>query len=471
MLGDAGFKAWPSVNNLLTAEDFFITEHKILWTTIESVIANNARPDPVTLRDQLQKDKTFQTVGGGAYLSQLTKNTPLAANIIAYARIVRERSLLRQKATAYQLQRPWHELQTIEIALERLKNPKSLTFGKTGKDLMKKELKEVDWLIDGLIPAGSRNSLVSKPKVGKTWLALEFALAIATGGYALGKFKCRQGSVLYLALEDGETRLHRRLIKILKSCHMSMPDTFFYETECPPVDKGGLINVVSWIEQTENPAFVAIDTLKAFRPVDIPKGKGVYDADYESTQALMPYVEKYGTAIKWPHHANKRSSNDPIDLISGSFGLAGGLDNNLVMTKEYGKNLAKLHRIGRDYVDDAPITILFSQETALWTAVDDETAISNERQEILEIMRDGYGSAKEIAAILDKNPNSITKLLYKMLKDGQVEKFGYGKYKPTTKSVQSVQSSQSVQSVQSVHTYSDLSTNSDSKSDLNSDRS
>jgi DNA-binding transcriptional ArsR family regulator len=392
------------------------------------VVGDGARPDPVTLRDQFQKDKTFEIIGG-AYLGHLAGNTPSAANIMAYARIVREQSLLRQKATAHYFQRPWYELQTIEMELERLKNPQPLSFGKTGKDLMNKELKEIDWLVDGLIPARSRNSLVSKPKVGKTWLALEFALAIAAGGYALGKLKCRQGSVLYLALEDGETRLHRRLIKILESCQMSMPDAFYYETECPPVDKGGLINVVSWIEQTENPALVVIDTLKAFRPVDIPKGKGVYDVDYESTQALMPYVEKYGTAILWPHHANKRSSNDPIDLISGSFGLAGGLDNNLVITKEYGKNLAKLHRIGRDYVDDAPITIQFSRETALWTAVDEEVAISDERQEILELMRDGYGSAKEIAEVLGKSPQAISRLLYKMVKLGLVEKAGYGKYK------------------------------------------
>lgn len=55
--------------------------------------------------------------------------------------------------------------------------------------------------------------LAGKPKAGKSYLALNIAYAIATGGQVLGA-EVEQGDVLYLALEDNERRLQRRLDQI-----------------------------------------------------------------------------------------------------------------------------------------------------------------------------------------------------------------------------------------------------------------
>ena len=57
--------------------------------------------------------------------------------------------------------------------------------------------------------------LAARPKIGKTWLALDIAIAVATGGYCLGDIKCEQGDVLFLALEDNKRRMQRRLTKLL----------------------------------------------------------------------------------------------------------------------------------------------------------------------------------------------------------------------------------------------------------------
>src|SRR5258708_19570344 len=77
------------------------------------------------------------------------------------------------------------------------------------KALLQKELPPVKWAIPGILPEGL-TLLCGKPKMGKSWLVLGFALGIACGGYVLGKVNVEQGYVLYLSLEDNERRLQRR---------------------------------------------------------------------------------------------------------------------------------------------------------------------------------------------------------------------------------------------------------------------
>ena len=66
------------------------------------------------------------------------------------------------------------------------------------------------WAISNLVPEGA-SILAGRPKIGKSWLTLNLALAVASGGVALGKIPVEAGQVLYLALEDGQRRLQKRL--------------------------------------------------------------------------------------------------------------------------------------------------------------------------------------------------------------------------------------------------------------------
>lgn len=70
------------------------------------------------------------------------------------------------------------------------------------------------WAVPDLLAEGA-NLLVGPPKVGKSWLALTIAIAVASGGKALDRIEVDEGEVLYLALEDTGRRLKSRLRKIL----------------------------------------------------------------------------------------------------------------------------------------------------------------------------------------------------------------------------------------------------------------
>ena len=88
--------AWDQVADVVVEDDFYRRDHRLIFRAIAH-LANNGEPfDAVTLSEWLDQRKELDNVGGLSYLGTLAKNTPTAANIKAYAEIVRERSILRQ---------------------------------------------------------------------------------------------------------------------------------------------------------------------------------------------------------------------------------------------------------------------------------------------------------------------------------------------------------------------------------------
>ena len=88
-------EAWPNVAERLNSDDFYRRDHAKIFRAVE-VLANDSKPfDVVTLAEWLRSHEQLSDVGGMAYLGQLAENTPSAANIAAYADIVRQRSILR----------------------------------------------------------------------------------------------------------------------------------------------------------------------------------------------------------------------------------------------------------------------------------------------------------------------------------------------------------------------------------------
>ena len=88
--------AWDQVADAINEKDFYRPDHRLIFGAI-AVLAGSAKPcDVVTVSEQLERTAKLEAAGGLAYLSTLARDTPTAANVRAYADIVRERSLLRQ---------------------------------------------------------------------------------------------------------------------------------------------------------------------------------------------------------------------------------------------------------------------------------------------------------------------------------------------------------------------------------------
>tara|TARA_R110002124_G_scaffold233381_1_gene398624 strand:+ start:25842 stop:27278 length:1437 start_codon:yes stop_codon:yes gene_type:complete len=96
--------AWDKISHMVTEQDFFDKKHRVLFRAMASLSDKGSPLDVVTIAESLELTKELEDVGSAAYLIEIAKNTPSAANIIAYSDIVRQRSVFRQLiAIAHQI--------------------------------------------------------------------------------------------------------------------------------------------------------------------------------------------------------------------------------------------------------------------------------------------------------------------------------------------------------------------------------
>ena len=88
------------VADILSFEDFYLTEHKQIYLAMRELFLANSEIDVVTLIDMLVTKGIYDKSGGEDYIRTLTEAVPDALNIKDYARIVKEKSLLRQLIAA-----------------------------------------------------------------------------------------------------------------------------------------------------------------------------------------------------------------------------------------------------------------------------------------------------------------------------------------------------------------------------------
>src|SRR5262249_13654496 len=88
--------AWDQVADMVRTKDFYRPDHRLIFDAIAELAGNGKPVDVVTVSERLQKLGELENAGGLAYLATLSRDTPTAANVRAYAELVRERSLLRQ---------------------------------------------------------------------------------------------------------------------------------------------------------------------------------------------------------------------------------------------------------------------------------------------------------------------------------------------------------------------------------------
>jgi replicative DNA helicase len=87
--------AWDQVADKVTEADFYREDHRLIFRAIHDLHENSRACDAVTVSEWFESHGKADHVDGGNYISQLANNTPSAANVGAYADIVREKSILR----------------------------------------------------------------------------------------------------------------------------------------------------------------------------------------------------------------------------------------------------------------------------------------------------------------------------------------------------------------------------------------
>ena len=258
---------------------------------------------------------------------------------------------------------------------------------------------------------------------------LGLGVAISTGGVALGMKPVERGECLYLALEDNRRRLQKRLDKLLSGS--PAPEGLHIALEWPRLNEGGAEALDEWLEAHPEARLVVVDTLKKVR-ARASGNRNVYDVDYEALEPLLPLAAEHGEAIVVVHHTRKLGATDPLDEISGSTGLSGGVDGALVLKRDRGRADAYLHVTGRDIEEEQELALRWDPNTARWCIVGDadEYRLGEERAAVVRVLKNANGplSPKDVAEAIAKNSGAVRELLSQMAKSGEVENVSYGKY-------------------------------------------
>ena len=293
-------------------------------------------------------------------------------------------------------------------------------------DLMATEFEPIRWIVPDYVPEGF-SVLAGRQKLGKTWLAIDWALAVAMGGTAMGAVPVEVGNVLYLDFENGDRRIQRRIRTLLPN-DQERPDMsrLVWQTDAPALDKG-LINALDeWRLSVDEPRLVVIDVLQRIKPVG-HSTRNSYENDYSAWAPLQAWAMRHGIAVVGLHHTRKGGADDPLEALSGSNGLSACADTTLVLDKD--GNGITLYVRGRD-VDERESALTFTAGS--WTLAGDAAEVrrTDERRAILDALMeaDAPMSPGDIVIATGMRRNNVDQLLLKMAKANEVEKPQRGKY-------------------------------------------
>lgn len=297
----------------------------------------------------------------------------------------------------------------------------------TAQELLGTDFPEPRFAVPGLVPEGL-NFFAGAPKLGKSWLALNLALAVAAGGRALGKIPVERGEVLYLALEDPPRRLKQR-IKIALGGEEAPRDLHF-ETHWPPLNEGGVEELETWL--TAHPAcrLVVVDVFSKVRALRADQTDR-YLADYLAAGPLKALADRHRLACLALHHTRKAAADDFLETVSGTHGLAGAADAVLVMRRTRGRADAELSVTGRD-VEEKEFALRFAPELGAWTLLGDagEWALSETRRKVIVELRSAGSplNPKTLADRTGASHDAARQTVARMAKDDQLVAHGDGTY-------------------------------------------
>lgn len=292
--------------------------------------------------------------------------------------------------------------------------------------LMNTMFDPIRWIVEDYLPEGFA-VLAGRQKLGKTWMAIDFSIAVATGGLALGALGVDRGDALYIDLENGQRRIQRRIREIFPH-DKSRPDLsrLTWATEAPALDKGLIDALDAWRRSVPDPRLVVIDVLQRIKPAG-HAARNAYENDYSSWAPLQSWAMQHGIAVLGLHHVRKGGADDPLEALSGSNGLSAVADTTLVLDRT-GEGLT-LYARGRDVeVKESALTFT----SGLWSLTGDAAKVrmTRERQSIIDALTQATEpmTPTEVADVTGMSNQNARQTLSRMARSGEISRAARGRY-------------------------------------------
>lgn len=270
-------------------------------------------------------------------------------------------------------------------------------------------------VIDGLIQNGTY-IFAGAPKIGKSFLMAQLSYHVATGKPLWG-YDVHQGTVLYLALEDGHERLQKRMYRMFG---VEDVGNLHFAINAKQLGNGLDAQLEKFVREHSDTRLIIIDTLQKVRELS---GEAYsYRDDYQIIGQLKQLADRFQLCMLVVHHTRKSPANDEFDRISGTTGIYGCADGAFVLSKERRTDSAATLSIsGRDQPDQC-LHLVRDEETLQWNFDHADTELYKEPPDpllekvaaLVTVERPTWqGSATELIAATgcEIQPNALAKRL------------------------------------------------------------
>lgn len=267
-----------------------------------------------------------------------------------------------------------------------------------GETLMDMNLPRTKFVIQGILPQGLA-IIAGAPKIGKSWLMLDWCVKIAKGEN-IWNFKTIQGTTLYLCLEDNNSRIQGRLLTITDE----VTSNVYFVTSCCSLADGLEEQIRNFVNEHSDTVLIVIDTLQMVRQNTKDTS---YANDYKEIETIKKIADKLQIAILLVHHMRKQDDRDPLNKLSGTNGIAGGADTIFTLDRsKRSQNNATFICTGRD-IEYREFELNFNKDDCVWNLIADsmenpDMLLPNEMNLLIDMMKDIKNFHGSNAEFLDR---------------------------------------------------------------------
>ncbi|NML29396.1 AAA family ATPase [Paraburkholderia antibiotica] len=267
------------------------------------------------------------------------------------------------------------------------------------------------FVIDGLLPCGLIY-VAGRPKGGKSLLALQMAVAVASGKPLWGR-EVDAGRCWYIDIENARWRVHDRLTRAgIDTSHIpNLAWSFDW--------KRGNQNALTEALDRMPVRMLVVDVWAKFRaPLD--RRQDQYEQEGSELAFLAREANERAMAIIAVGHTTKSDLGDVYAQIGGSTAVAGGADALFVLRKE-ADDRRVLHMTGRD-VADSRLLLRLGDDLQFRFMCDADAMVSNEQLAYLRVIAQGAGFQSQIAKALKVSSAAVSKMVSRLLEAGLVRR-------------------------------------------------
>lgn len=430
----------------VSSGDFLLTSHQKLFRHMLAMTEAGQAIDLVTLSEWLFQKGELEDIGtgdviGAAYIASLADGMPRVSNIEHYAKIVRDKSLLRQMAkiadrVSNAALEPDADLGELQTKLRDLSLPTQEPMKIVGgnghlrydaREFLTAEFPTPEHLVEGVIPRGGSVLIFALPHRLKSWFTTALTLQCSRPGKVLGTLDVKKPvRTLLVQVEDFPGQLQWRMRELLRSaeyqdvnfdfwsviprCNMDLMKPEWFQAVYREIEKF----------QAEH---VIFDVMRRIFRGDINSPK-------ESAQLLEQIDrlrEPFNCAVTVVHHANKKDS-EIMTGAAGSYNLPGWA--NVVIefkrkTEEAGVTHVEIEVDNKLAPSPEPMRMvldLTSQVPLRLEALEDGVGIREAEERL-----GSEWTVRDLADVLDVHKTNAQRRLKKWIQAGKAEKVAAGK--------------------------------------------